>query len=63
MKNNEEALQKLHKFFHHKKKYMSPESAFYLVEKVHKEEGPAVNMSLKDFTYMYAMSKEIVVSE
>ena len=62
-KTNLDSIQKLFKVFHHKRKYMSIESAYYLFEKVQKVEGPQANMPLKDFNYMYAMSKEVVVSE
>ena len=62
-KTNYDILQKLYKVYHHKRKHMSIDSAYYLFEKVHKVEGPQANMPLKDFNYMYAMSKEVVVSE
>ena len=39
-KTNFESIQKLYKVYHHKRKYMSIDSAYYLFEKVQKVEGP-----------------------
>ena len=63
LKTNEQVLLKLFKKFHHGQKNMSPDSAYAMVEKVNKVEGPQTGMSLKDFAYIYAMSKQVVVSE
>ena len=47
-----------------KKKYMSFDDAFRMVEKVEKPEAAqATGISLKDFTQLYAISKMVVVDE
>jgi len=61
-KGNKAVLTKLYDFFHHQKKFMSFDDTQQMCD-YNPHTSTGLGLSLKDLTFLYAMSKQVVIRE